>query len=282
MRRVHLFEFGDWKRFPHALRDAETAYLAVAYRVVPLPKRWAEKIAGVLPAGKPVEILDLCSGAGGPMPMILDELEARGFDARAKLTDLYPNPRSISDPRISYVPESVDAADVPSAFNGVRTMFTAFHHFRPAAARAVLKDAFDRRRAICIFEAGSGTALGVASMILVPVNVLLMMPFARPFRWTHLLFTYLIPLLPLIVFWDGFVSMLRVYSPEQMKEFTTDLQARDYAWEIDAMPVRGIPGGLPYLIGRPLSIPDRQVFNLNLSLRRADRFVGYPQKRPDP
>ena len=52
--------------------------------------------------------------------------------------------------------------------------------------------------------------------------------------------------------WDGMVSILRLYSPEQMKELTEDLQAPDYAWEIGRIQVRGIPGGLPYLIGRPI------------------------------
>ncbi len=33
-------------------------------------------------------------------------------------------------------------------------------------------------------------ALGIAEMILVPFNVLALMPFARPFRWGYLLFAY--------------------------------------------------------------------------------------------
>jgi hypothetical protein len=251
MRRLHLFEFGDQPWFPQLLRDAETAYLAAAYRWFPLPLRWAEKISTVFRPGEPVEILDLCSGSGGAMPLVVQELEKRGHDARAKLTDLYPNLRSASHPRILWVAEPVDATRVSSELPGVRTMFSAFHHFRPDAAKAILRDAFDRRRAICIFESGSGTLLGVATMVLVPVNVLALMPFARPFRWAWLLFTYLIPLMPLIVFWDGIVSMLRIYSPEQMRKMTEDMQAPGYAWEIGRIHVRGIPGGLPYIVGRP-------------------------------
>ncbi len=252
MRRLHLFEFGDQQWFPQLLRDAETAYLAAAYRLLPLPKRWAEKIASVLDPGEPAEILDLCSGSGGAMPLILEELEAHGYSARARLSDLYPNPKSAEHPHISWVSEPVDATHVPAGLGRVRTMFSAFHHFRPATARAILKDAFDRRSAICIFESGSGTLAGVVMTILVPVNVLLLMPFARPFRWGYLVFTYLIPVVPLIVFWDGIVSFLRIYSPEQMREMTKDLQAPDYAWEIGRIQVRGMPAGLPYLIGRPL------------------------------
>ena len=89
-------------------------------------------------------------------------------------------------------------------------------------------------------------------MVLVPVNVILLMPFARPFRWSYLVFAWLIPVLPFVVFWDGLVSMLRIYSPERMKEMTADLRRPDYVWEIGRIRARGIPGGLPYLIGRPL------------------------------
>src|ERR1022692_2982124 len=99
MLRLHLFEFGDQRWFPQLLRDAETAYLATSYRLLPrLLRRWAERISTVLPAGEPAEILDLGSGAGGPMPSIIEELEKRGYQARVRLTDLYPNPKTTAHP----------------------------------------------------------------------------------------------------------------------------------------------------------------------------------------
>jgi hypothetical protein len=132
-------------------------------------------------------------------------------------------------------------------------MFSGFHHFRPHAARAILKDAFDRRRAICIFESGPGALLGIlVTIVLVPVNVLALMPFVRPLRWAYLLFTYMIPVMPLVILWDAIVSMLRIYSPKQMIELTKDLHAPDYSWEMGRIQLRGL-GGLPYLIGRPVS-----------------------------
>ncbi|MCU1263271.1 MAG: hypothetical protein JWO80_6156 [Bryobacterales bacterium] len=252
MRRLHLFEFGDQRWFPQLLRGAETAYLAAAYRLFPLPRQWAERIATVLPPGERAEIIDLCAGSGGAMPLILKELEKCGYEARATLTDLYPNPTCTSHQRISWRTEPLDATRVPPELAGVRTMFSAFHHFRPNAARTILQDAFDHRRPICIFEGGSGTLIGILTMVLVPVNVLALMPFARPFRWAYLIFTYLIPVVPLVVFWDGIVSMFRIYSEEQMRDLTDDMQAPDYAWEIGCIQTRGIPGGLPYLIGRPI------------------------------
>ena len=87
--------------------------------------------------------------------------------------------------------------------------------------------------------------------MLVPLNVLAVMPFVRPLGWTNLLFTYLIPVLPLMVFWDGLVSMLRIHSEAHLREFVGDLEAPDYVWKIGVLRAPRIPGKLPYLIGRP-------------------------------
>ena len=89
-------------------------------------------------------------------------------------------------------------------------------------------------------------------MLGVPLAVLALMPLARPLRWAHLLFTYLVLLLPLLMLWDCMVSMLRIYSPDQMRQLTADLQAPDYHWALGHIKVRGIPDRLPYLIGRPI------------------------------
>ena len=186
------------------------------------------------------------------MPQIIEDLLMRDYDVRASLTDLYPNPKSGSGPRLKWLLEPVDATHVPAKLAGVRTMFSAFHHFRPDGARAILRDAFESRRAICIFESGSGTLLGIAAMLGVPLAVLALMPLARPLRWAYLLFTYLVPLTPLIVLWDGIVSMLRIYSPKDMQNLTANLQAPDYFWELGQIKVRGIPDRLPYLIGRAI------------------------------
>jgi len=102
--RLHLFEFGDQEWFPQIRHDAETAYLTAAYRVWPILARlWAERISMVLHRDAPTEILDLCSGSGGAIPQIVEELLKRGYDISASLTDLYPNPKSGTHPRIKWL-----------------------------------------------------------------------------------------------------------------------------------------------------------------------------------
>jgi len=66
----------------------------------------------------------------------------------AMLTDLYPNHEAFErvakeNPAIDAIHEPVDATAVPERLTGLRTLFSGFHHFRPAQARLILRDAVD-------------------------------------------------------------------------------------------------------------------------------------------
>jgi hypothetical protein len=254
--RVHLFEWEDQSWFPASLRSAMTSYLAAAYGITPFPKLWAGCLSKLMSRDGVNEIVDLGSGSGGPVGRVVKELSDRGFKACVTLTDLYPNigvPQFVGDGSswIRYWPEPVDAATVPPALSGIRTMFASFHHFRPQVARTILRDAFDQRRAICIFEGTSRTPTAIASSLLIPLLVLLLTPLVRPVSGVQFLFTYLVPILPVLIFWDGLVSQLRTYSARELEEFTRDLQSPEYRWEAGILEIPLMPAGVPYLIGRP-------------------------------
>src|SRR5439155_9133857 len=90
-------------------------------------------------------IVDLCSGAGGPWSRLAGQV-----GVPVLLTDLYPHRGGVRD--LSLYPESVDARKVPEQLDGFRTIFTAFHHFRPVEARAILEDAVRHHQGIGVFE----------------------------------------------------------------------------------------------------------------------------------
>lgn len=253
MQRLHLFEFEDQGWFPASLRNAMTAYLESAYRITPFPKAWAERMAPLLQANGIAQLVDLGSGSGGPVPLVLQALAERGLRVCAVLTDLYPpaSHKPAKSAEIQYWPKAVDATQVPPDLTGIRTMFACFHHFRPERARRILKDAFVHRVPICIFEATSRTPAAVLSAILIPILVLILTPRIRPLSSAQVLFTYLIPILPLLMFWDGFVSHLRTYSVGELTELAGDFRADDYSWEIGEINLQRLPAGVPYLIGRP-------------------------------
>jgi hypothetical protein len=119
---------------------------------------------------------------------------------------------------------------MPAELRGFRTMFTAFHHSTPEAARAILADAVRNRQGIGIFETTERSARCLAATLFAPLILLAATPFIRPFRWSRLLWTYLVPLVPVLVLWDGLVSCLRSYTPDEMRALAAGL-ADDYDWE---------------------------------------------------
>ena len=66
------------------------------------------------------------------------------------------------------------------------------------------------------------------------------------------LWTYPVPILPLVAGFDGTVSILRTYSPAELSTLAQAFPA--YSWEAGVQAVPGMPGGVTYLIG----IPKRQ------------------------
>ncbi len=132
-------------------------------------------------------------------------------------------------------------------------MFSAFHHFRPADARRILSNAAQQRQALCIFEATSRTPLAVVLALLIPVLVLVLTPKVRPLTWFQLVFTYLLPVLPLLIFWDGLVSQLRTYTVKELDELARPLHSPHYHWDSGWIEVPGKPLRVPYLIGHPLT-----------------------------
>jgi hypothetical protein len=257
MQRRHLFELEDLPWFPPVVRDLATDYLHFIETWVDLHRAIAPLLAEAMRATGTRHIVDLCSGGAGPIPALLAELQSEGVAATATLTDLFPNVRAMarasegSNGRITIARESVDARTVPGHLAGFRTLFNAFHHFRPEAAIEVLRDAARARQPIGIFEVSQRTPRHLIAMtLLTPLMVLASTPFMRPFRWKRLLFTYPLPLVPLTCWWDGMVSQLRAYTPEELDALGAAADPRA-TWRAGQVPLGDMPGTVTYLLGYP-------------------------------
>ena len=272
MRRRHLVELEDLRWWPAVFRDAATDYLVAALRHAKTYVCLGSRLAAAVERAGASQIIDLCSGGGGPWPDLLPALRAIGVDVPVCLTDKYPNAaalRRVADttPGVRFEPESVSATDVPERLAGFRTVFTAFHHFRPDDARSILAAAVRDRQGIFIAEATPRRPAALALQALVPLAVLVLTPTIRPFRWSRLFWTYLVPVLPLAILFDGVVSTLRVYTPEEMLAMGQEVGGDEYEWEAGAERPAGSPIPIPYLIGvprpsrdaaEPAAAPDRR------------------------
>ena len=257
MKRLHLIEIHDQDWCPRTIRDGATDYLQF---VIATTKPYAAMVpilAAALQRTGTRQVLDLCSGAAGPWLWLQPVLAERAVSVSVCLTDKYPNldalrqSNHLTHHSINSHRQSVDATRVPEELTGFRTIFSAFHHFRPEQACAVLADAVHKRQGIAVFEGTQHSVLALLLMLLVPLMVLLMTPFIRPFRWSRLLWTYLIPVMPFIVLFDGLVSCLRTYSVEELRGLTARLATNDYHWDIGTVKSKAGLVTITYLIGVP-------------------------------
>ncbi|QNI30708.1 class I SAM-dependent methyltransferase [Alloacidobacterium dinghuense] len=272
MRRQKWFEFHDHRLYPGFLRDLVTDALEAiwnytnSYRVIVPRLRAAMEDAGTH------QIVDLCSGGGGPWIHLQEQFEsAENYPINVALTDKYPNEKALAQSGLSlgleFYSAPVDAREIPVGLNGFRTIFSTFHHFNPVAARAILADAVERRQGIAIFEAAKRSFRTMLATSMVPLLSWRVTPGIRPFRWSRILWTYLLPVVPFTLFVDGVLSSLRAYSLEDLRELTEGLGGGEYQWEIGEQGGGRI--GITYLIGKPLRsiAPDEHLVSAALADR---------------
>lgn len=249
MRRLHLFEIHDSVFCPEAIRNGLTDFLDLSTDIFDTYGAIRTQVVELLSASGAREVVDLCSGAGGPW---VHWLKKGLIQTRVTLTDKFPNISSCDVlttseiPGLSYRREPVDASKVPEDLAGLRTIFTAFHHFQPERARAIIADAVSKRQPIGIFELTSRSPLAILAMLLSPLGVWLLTPRMKKLGWRKLFLTYVVPVIPLCVLIDGLASCLRTYSIEELTSMVSDTT---YKWTIGAVKATG--GPITYLIGCP-------------------------------
>ena len=254
MRRFHLIEIHEQAWCPAVIRDCATDYLQHVINAANAYEPIAERLTNAVARTGATRIIDLCSGGGGPWLRLEPALAARCPAIEICLTDLHRNltasQRHASD-RIKSYAESVNALRVPPELTGFRTLFTSFHHFKPDEARALLRDAVANRSGIGIFEGTQRKPSAIVGMLFTPLLVWLLTPFIKPFRWTRLLWTYLLPVVPFVVLFDGVVSVLRSYTVAELTAFTEELSGSGYEWEVGETLAQGLRAPVTYLIGNP-------------------------------
>src|SRR5918993_5781982 len=90
VRRRQLVELEDLAWCPRVVRDGGTDWLAFMANTSKVFDAVAPKIRAAMHATRTTEVLDLCSGGGGPWLTLQREL-AKSGPVRVLLSDLYPN-----------------------------------------------------------------------------------------------------------------------------------------------------------------------------------------------
>lgn len=260
MKRLHLFEWEDFSWYPASVRQGQTDFLRFLIELFKVYKPIMPLLATAIQKTGSKRLVDFCSGGGGAVLALWRYFQTiPEVRFRAVLSDLYPNYATfkhlseITKGDITFLEQAVDASnseDVPTDYKGFYTFFNSFHHFEPPKARLILQNAVEKRAPIGIFEPMEKSLWQIiANTIVLIVLPFLVMPFLKPFSFQKLFFTYILPLIPFCLWWDGMVSVLRLYSPKTMLKMAEEADSQYYTWE--AGTASHFFGKVTYLIGIP-------------------------------
>ena len=262
MKRIHLFEFEDLPWFPHWIRKHMTNMLNAVHRLMGTAETIASLLDPFLKDTQQTQILDLCSGSGGPIIDATHLLRSNyGIDHLSlTLSDLYPNEQvaqqiNASKDGIRYLITPVDATQQQPTQEGLRTMICSFHHLRPVHALNILQSVQQGNQPFFLFELSDNSQPPTFLWWLaLPFNFLFALFVSiktRPFTWQQFVFSFILPILPLFFAWDGAVSNTRTYTREDLEELLAQLPTSNYKWQIGT--IKGVPGNHLYLKGMPVA-----------------------------
>lgn len=250
--RIQGFEFNELSWLPPWLRQAITRSITFDQWVQgcfrgELPcrfARWLERTGAT-------EVLDIGSGSGGPVQALVRGLRGQGVEPpRFHLSDRYPDAARYvalssgcpawSDEESAYVDfvgQPVDAlADPLPVSQRHFTLVNVAHHFPPDLLRRILGNLARQGRGIFVIETFYRSLLRFTPLLLASVVPSWVAPLVvKPWRWGHFLLGTVVPLVPLLMMFDGFVTALRSYHPEEWRRMVGSVDADGYAWEIDRL-----------------------------------------------
>ena len=257
MRRFHLFEFEDYSWFPKYIRDGGTDFLGFVLKKMRFYVPAISILENLAKETDHDHIIDLCSGNGGPISLVEKHINS-DLVITYTLSDKFPNTKAYrtlkkdSNGIIDYQIESLDVLSNTINKKGIRTLFTAIHHFKPDDVKIILSNTINDQMPIAIFDGGNKHIGSIIAILFThPVLFFFCTPFIKPFKWSRLLFTYVIPLIPLYAIWDGVVSVLRLHTPEELLSLAQEVDTKNqFLWSSGKK--RNKAGFLvAYLVGKP-------------------------------
>jgi len=268
MKRIQLFEFEDFSWFPAPIRVGMTNLIMVLHRMLGTSNVLSNLLLQLRKRHHFTQIVDLGSGSGGAMPDVIKKVNAclENESLTLLLTDLHPSVSVVKQinqsdiPYLKYSSKAIDATNFIHVPKGLKTMINSFHHMPPKKAKTILREAQKTKSPILIYEMSENFVPLLVwwlflpiSLILLFVMALVMTPFVRHLHWKQLVFTYLIPIIPVAYAWDGQASLVRTYTFTDIELLLKDIKSETYKWEI--APVKKENGKKLgyYILGLPIT-----------------------------
>lgn len=221
----------DYSWFPESLRLQQmefigwvTSGMGALDGAIKSYKSWA-------PEGS---IMDLCSGSGQPAVFLHQHAD---LNNQLELTDLHPSfLKTFSDQsaaaNVVLRHEPLDVLEDKGSWiteaEGF-SMYNAFHHFKPQQQIQMVRQMAKAHKPFFFVEILQPNIWSFLQILLTTtLGQLILGPFIRPFRWSRIFWTYVLPINLLTITFDGLVSVFRAQSQNTYEQLLSPLNTHGY------------------------------------------------------
>lgn len=263
MKRIRVKEIHETTWCPEFFRDCLTEFLIVLWAMGFYDKA-IEKVCKRVRYLKSEKLIDLCSGAGDYVPRMLKVIRSKDPQSRITVykTDLYPNKSffETEDEQVKYWQQPLDAAWAFVCFDGFFCMFSALHHFDEKELLRIFFNAARNGKSFAFYDISQRRLLtDILPNIFLPGIVWITIPFLKKFTWKHLCFVYLLPIVPVIVCIDGFLSRMRAYELDELQALADRVNKRypEYCIRVSGYRLMGGVQKVTEVTGFPLKYSEQ-------------------------
>jgi len=115
-----------------------------------------------------------------------------------------------------------------------------------------LKNAVIKKNPIAIFEMSERNLFSILALFPSFFMVFMSIPFIKPFKWSRIIYTYILPVIPITLLYDGIISCVNTYPLNELEKIIkiADPDSR-YVWKTGRKKMKGPPLYVTYLTGYP-------------------------------
>lgn len=247
LKRLQLFEFCDQTWLKGPWREAYLDGLNTTFKMFKFHDGLTKPFSKWLMDSKSNQVLELCSGGGGPIDtLIKSSVQNSNGDLKIILSDLNPDLKAFEAIKnkypnnIDYIKDSTDATNTKELNANLIFMCSSFHHFSPEMAKKILLNASKNSNGIFIKEILSRNFFNMISSVFNLFPLMLTPFFSGRFTLFKFLITTIVPIVPLMIIFDGIVSVFRTYTTEEIIAMMPEEMKKNWQWTSGSDKVCGL------------------------------------------
>ncbi len=249
LHKILTFECNDSPRCPLFIRESILEVLGKSIRDAKVYDALTPEFVQFCADAKVDTVLEFGAGSGESTAIFMDALlQTEQAPPHIYISDLYPMISVMTatceryPQLLTMIPDSVDMCNPPETpAHNMRMVLSAFHHFDTESVRRFLVDAQEQGVAVFIAEPFTNSLKAFFPLFLHGFTSLAWNGlFSLKSRVLKFLFTFIVPLIPMCLLWDGLISMIRMYDEDMLMDIVGLSTTYEWQYKEVSVPLGGV------------------------------------------